>query len=246
MRCNHPLISNWQLEIGNSVDSFYNSTPQLRERTDIAHAVPGIKLARRLSFSLVTLKKTRHEELLRQRRQTHATRPAISDNSVGIIRVHYFNHCSRQRRIINDREIVFRLMRFVYRQSHQRVAISRRKVCTFEQLFHCKTMKLRRHLCAAAKDARDAELLKRDLFTQRFQELRRRKQAMDVVVGPQHRQTLFDYVLLVLLGHLYLAHFQKLDDPTRIEIYHETDPSAILGQMFNCQPQATRAGWAKR
>src|SRR5207253_1384384 len=101
---------------------------QPREWTHIAYAIPGVKLARRLSLRLVTFEKPRHEKLFGEGRQTDATRLAIIDNSVGIIHVNYFNLRPRQRRVVDDRVIVFRLTRFVNGQSHQRIAISGRKV----------------------------------------------------------------------------------------------------------------------
>ena len=57
----------------------------------------------------------------------------------------------------------------MYGKSHQSVSICRGKIRTFQQLFDGKTMKLRRHLSATTKDARDPHLLQRHFLTQRFQ-----------------------------------------------------------------------------
>src|SRR6266542_1519579 len=100
------------------IDSFYYLGLQARKRTNVAHAVPRIEFARRLPFRLVTFEKARHKEFLCQRRQTNSTRFTIVNNSVWIIRIHYFDHRSRLRRIIDEGEIVFRLLRFVHCKSH--------------------------------------------------------------------------------------------------------------------------------
>ncbi len=130
-------------------------------------------------------------------------------------------------------------------QTHQRVAVSRREVSTFEQLFNRETMKLRRHLSAAAKHARDPHLLQRNFFTQRFEKFGSREQATNIFVRFQESQPLLDDVLLVLLGHLRLAHLQQLDHPTRIEIDHETDPAAMLSQVLDRETQPTWTSWSK-
>src|SRR6185295_5253901 len=53
-------------------------------------------------------------------------------------------------------------------------------------------------------------------------------------------------MLLVLLSHLWLPHLEQLDYPARIEIDHEADTAAILGQMLNGQAQTTWPGRTKR
>ena len=59
----------------------------------------------------------------------------------------------------------------------------------------------------------------------------------------QQRQSLFDYVLLVLFRHFGLAHFQQLDYPARIEIDHEADTAAMLSEMLHSETKPTRTGW---
>src|SRR6266511_821134 len=100
------------------VHSFDDISLQARERTNVAYAVPRIEFARRLPFRLVTFEKARHKEFLSQRRQTNSTRFTIVNNSVWIIRIHYFDHRSRLRRIIDEGENVFRLLRFEHCKSH--------------------------------------------------------------------------------------------------------------------------------
>src|SRR6185436_3755305 len=107
-------------------------------------------------------------------------------------------------------------------------------------------MKLRCHLSAATKHTGDTHLLERYFFTQRFEQFRRRKQATNTVMRFQQSKTLLDDVLLVLLGHLRLAHLDQLNDPAWIEIDEETDPATMLREMFDCQTQTTRTSWSKR
>ena len=91
------------------------------------------------------------------------------------------------------------------REAHQRVAISRRKVSALEQLFNGEAMKLRRHFSATTKHSRYPHLLQRHFFAQRFQQLGSGEQATNVLVSTKQREPLFDDVLLVLFGHLWLA-----------------------------------------
>ena len=48
-----------------SVHSFDHRRVQLCKRPDVAHAVPGIKIAWWFSFRLIAFEKARHEEFLR-------------------------------------------------------------------------------------------------------------------------------------------------------------------------------------
>src|SRR4029079_14262485 len=109
-----------------------------------------------------------------------------------------------------------------------------------------KTMKLRRHLSASAEHSRNSDLLQRHLLAERLEQLRSREQAANVVVCAQQRHALFDDVLLVLLGHLRLAHLQQLNDPARIEVDHQTDPAATFREMLDRETQATWSSWTKR
>src|SRR6185503_3482305 len=110
--------------------------------------------------------------------------------------------------------------------------------------FNCETMKLRRHLSAATEHASDPHLLQRDFLTQRFEKFGSREQTTNIFVRLQERQALLDDVLLVLLGHLRLAHLEQLDNPARIKIDHETDAAAMLSQVFDCETQTTWTSWS--
>src|SRR6185295_3045260 len=67
---------------------------QLGKRSNVSHTVPGVFIARWLSFSLVSLKKPGHEELLRQCGQAHSTRLSIFNDVIGVVRIHDLNHRS--------------------------------------------------------------------------------------------------------------------------------------------------------
>ena len=60
----------------------------------------------------------------------------------------------------------------------------------------------------------------------------------------EQRQRLVDDVALVRLHLIHLARLDELDDPARVEVHAEADAAAMLGQMFDGQPQAARAGGA--
>ena len=77
-----------------------------RERSHVAHAIPGIQLARRLALGFVALEKPRHEELPRQRRQPHAPGLAVVDDSIGLVGIDHFDHRARRRRVIDDGVVV--------------------------------------------------------------------------------------------------------------------------------------------
>ena len=80
---------------------------------------------------------------------------------------------------------------------------------------------------------------------QRFDQLRRAEHAFDVVAGAEDRDRLVDAMLLVGFELLHPALLDQLDDPPRIEIDAETDAAAMLGQVFDRQPQPPRAGGAE-
>src|SRR3954468_19060007 len=107
-------------------------------------------------------------------------------------------------------------------------------------------MKLRRHFGAAAKHSGDTKLAQRHLLAQCFEQLWCCEQAANIVVRPQLRESLLNYMLLVLLRHFWLAHLDQLNDPTRIEINHEADAAAVLRQVFHGQAERAGAGWTKR
>src|SRR6185436_2408814 len=107
-------------------------------------------------------------------------------------------------------------------------------------------MELRRHFGAAAKYSGDAHFLQRNFFAERFEQLRRGKEAANVVVCSQQGEALLNYVLLVLFGLFCLALLNQLDDPTRIKIHHEANAAAKLCQMFDGEAQTARAGWSER
>jgi hypothetical protein len=67
----------------------------------------------------------------------------------------------------------------------------------------------------------------------RLEQLRRREHAADVVPRLQDRDGLIDHVILVRLEVLAPTVLQQLDHPPRIEIDAETDPSAILREVFD-------------
>ena len=50
---------------------------------------------------------------------------------------------------------------------------------------------------------------------------------------PQQRQGLIDDVLLVALHRVHAPHLEQLDDPARIQIHHEADPTAMLRQVLH-------------
>src|SRR5215213_7107787 len=54
------------------IHAFDDVALETGEGADVANAVPRIKIARWLTLRFVTLQKPRHEEFLRQRRQTNA------------------------------------------------------------------------------------------------------------------------------------------------------------------------------
>src|ERR1051326_5018408 len=107
-------------------------------------------------------------------------------------------------------------------------------------------MKLRRHFSAAAKDTGDSHLLQRHFLAKRFEQFGSREETANVVVSLQQREALLHNVLLVLLGHLWLAHLEQLDDPARIEIDHETDTATMLRQVLDRETQPTWTSWPER
>ena len=52
-----------------------------------------------------------------------------------------------------------------------------------------------------------------------------------------------DDMIFVVFGLFDLSLFDELHDPARIEVHAEADAAAILGQMFDRQPQSPRPGW---
>jgi len=66
-----------------------------------------------------------------------------------------------------------------------------------------------------------------------------------MVVRAQQSEALFDNVLFVTLGHVDFAHFDELDHPARIQVHHEANAAAVLGQVLDRQPQAARAARAE-
>src|SRR6185436_2548205 len=127
--------------------------------------------------------------------------------SIRIIGINHLDHGAWQRRIIDDRVVVSRVAWFMYGQTHQSVAISRREISALEKFLDRKPVKLRGHLGAATENPGDTDLLQRHFFAQGLQQLWRSKQATNVFVRPEESQALFNYVLFVLFGHLRLAHF---------------------------------------
>jgi hypothetical protein len=77
---------------------------------------------------------------------------------------------------------------------------------------------------------------------ERFEQLRRRERAPDVVTRLEDRDRLIDDVIFVGLEVFAPSFFDQLDHPARIEIDTERDASAMLCQMLDGQPQAARAG----
>src|SRR5258705_9595993 len=107
-------------------------------------------------------------------------------------------------------------------------------------------MELGRHFRSATEHAAYAQVLERYLFTKSLQKLGSREQTANIIMRAKQRQTLFDDVLLVLLGHRRLPHFQQLDNPPRIEIHHKTNAAPILSQMFYGKAQTPGTSWSKR
>ena len=212
-----------------------------RERPHVPHAVPRIESRRGLALRLVALEEARHEELLRQRRQPHAARLAVADDALGIVGIDDLDHGARRGRVVDDVPVVVGpRARLVAGQAHERVPVGGGEVRAVEQLLHREAVELRRHLRAAAEDARDPELLERDLLAERLEQLRRREQAADASWALQQGQGLVDHVLLVrsIIGHL--AHLDELDDPARVEVHHEADAAAVLREVLDGEAQPAR------
>src|SRR2546425_11034082 len=95
------------------VHSFDYRRLQLCKRPDIAHPIPGIKLAGWFSLRLVTFEKARHEEFLRQSRQTDAARLAIVHHSFRVVRADPFDHRAGGWRVADDGKVVLRRARVV-------------------------------------------------------------------------------------------------------------------------------------
>src|SRR5262249_26898810 len=89
-----------------SVNPLDHRPLEAREGPDVAHAVPGVFLARPFALAFVALQKTRHEEFPGQRRQPHAPGPAVIDDARGLVRVDHFDHRARAGRIIDDGVII--------------------------------------------------------------------------------------------------------------------------------------------
>src|ERR1700752_3927710 len=106
-------------------------------------------------------------------------------------------------------------------------------------------MKLRRHFSPTTKYTGNSHLLERHFFAKCLKQFRCSKETTNVVVGFQKDETLIDDVLLVLFSHLRLAHLDQFYDPAWIEVHHEADAAAMLGQVFDRETQATRACWSK-
>ena len=71
-------------------------------------------------------------------------------------------------------------------------------------------------------------------------QLRRAEHALHFVSCAENRERLIDAVLLVRFELLHPAFLDELDDPARIEVDAEADAAAVLGQMLDGQPQASR------
>ena len=126
----------------------------------------------------------------------------------------------------------------MYGEAHQRVAVGGSEVGALQQLLEGEAVELRRHFGAAAEDAGDSRLLERDLLAEGFEQFRRGEHAADTVVGAQQGEGLFDDVLFVGFGFVDLAALDQLDDPARVEVGHEADPAAMLGEMLDRQSEA--------
>src|SRR5579872_6184859 len=178
------------VECAASVHTLDNLRLEPGERPDVPHSVPWIQLARRLALGFVALEKPRHEELTSQRRQAHAPGFSITDDLFGAIGIDYLDHRLGRRRIVDDSEVVLRYARLVYGEAHECVAVRWSEVDAIQQLLHSEAMELRRHFRASAKHALDPDLLERYFLAQRFQQLRRGEQALDVFVRAQQCEPL--------------------------------------------------------
>src|SRR5437879_504168 len=78
-------IGNRQSEM--LIHSFDDRRLQLCKRPDIAHSIPRIDIAGWFSLRLVAFEKARHEEFLRQSRQTDAARFTIIHQSFRVVRL---------------------------------------------------------------------------------------------------------------------------------------------------------------
>ena len=90
------------------------------------------------------------------------------------------------------------------------------------------------HLADARPHAFEAE-------SQSFQELWRREHASDVVPRLENGNGLVDAVVLVGLEVLRPPFLDQLDYPPRVQVYAETDATAILRQVLDGQTQTARA-----
>ena len=102
---------------------------------------------------------------------------------------------------------------------------------------------MRGHGGTASKHAADASVDERHAFGEAFEELGSGEKAADVAVADDGRR-LVDHVLLIELGHPHFAHADEAFDPTRVEVDEVTGTAADIGEVFDREPEAARAGGA--
>src|SRR5262249_33525577 len=156
---------------GPSIDALHDTGLKSRERPHVANSIPGIRIAWRLTFRLIALEETGHKEFAGEGSQPDAAGLAVSDEPVGIIGVHYFNHRTGGRRIVDTGIVVLSQARFMDCQSHQCVPIGWREIDAFEQLLDSEAIELRSHFGSAAKHAGNAGSFQGYLFAERLEQL---------------------------------------------------------------------------
>src|SRR2546426_12761992 len=93
------------------IHPLHNLLLQRAKRTYLGDAVPRVGRARLTADRFVPLEETRHEEFLRQGGQLDAAPGAVRDELISLFRIHHAEYGARLRRVVIDREILFRPQR---------------------------------------------------------------------------------------------------------------------------------------
>ena len=156
-----------------------------------------------------------------------------------------FDHRPRLRRIVRDLVVVERAAGRAGCKPHQRIAVGRRHEGAIEQFFVGEPIPLRREFRASGEDPGDAHLSNRGSHGfqpqgERFEQLRRREHASDIVARLKDGHRLIDHMIFVRLEMFAPALLDELDHPPRIEIDAEADAATNLREVFDAKAETSR------
>ena len=216
-------------------------SPKLANGRTLRTPSHGYCRARRLALGLVALEEARHEELLGQRRQAHAaglrrTRPAASGR--------------RDRRPRSSRAATAGSRRSPSCPPAARLVVRagpsaccRRSARSTRPRISSSTAK--RWNCGVIS----VPPQKMPVMPAFFSEMRSHSASSSfgvvnrhlIVVRLEQRERLVDDVLLVRLHLSISPPLDELDHPARVEVEHEADAAAMLGEVLDGEAQAARA-----